>query len=81
MLHVLVLSGSVSARQFHQPAGVVFLAKYLLHYVLYCTFELEHVRVILGSFGALLPNKERNSNTVHPRVKRTKIWASGVYVV
>ncbi len=44
-------------------------------------FDLEHVKVILGSFGALFPKFDCYSKTAHCRAKWIKIWASGMHVV
>ena len=45
-----------------------------------CTFDLEHVKVVLGSLGARFQKLGRNLKTARSRTKLMKISASGVYV-
>ncbi len=40
-----------------------------------CNFDLEHVKVISGSFSILLSKLGHLSETVNRRVKRMKIWS------
>ncbi len=42
------------------------------------TFDLEHVKVMLGSFGTLFSKLGHSSKKAH--IKIMKMWAPGVYV-
>ncbi len=44
-------------------------------------FVLRHVKVILGSFGALFTKLAHNSKMGNRQLNRINIWASGFYVV
>ncbi len=45
------------------------------------TFNIEHVKDIFVSFGALFTKLAHGWNMTYSRAKWTKIWASVIYIV